>query len=507
MSARALLLALLVAMAAAGSARAQTPWFPHQRHARLFPVCTGCHLGVPTGDSTAFFPPPTLCASCHDGKVQGRVQWTGPHTLPSNVAFSHPRHAAASAAGGQPAQCTSCHATTAPPRAMAVARARPELCIACHAHASPAHLAMAARCPVCHMAVARATGVPTDTIAAFPRPDTHAARDFVLVHGTGATVEQVRSRCAICHARESCARCHPNAGQVPAIAALESDRRVAGVVAARAPSWPVPPSHRDPRWLAAHGAPATARPQTCANCHTQVGCRSCHAATGAGGANAVIARLPEPVPGGPVGALAVRTAAGAVVPAQVAAVTQAGRPLAEVPSADVAAPPSRNIIHPAGFVTNHGAAASTNDPACTSCHQRGFCIQCHAGATKPVFHPPAYLSRHAADAYAAATDCQSCHNTVAFCQACHRGAGLKAAGRIDVAFHTRQPLWLLQHGQAARQGLEACATCHRQQSCLRCHSTLTQKVNPHGPGFDAARMARKNPIMCARCHLGPPPTR
>ena len=121
-----------------------------------------------------------------------------------------------------------------------------------------------------------------------------------------------------------------------------------------------------------------------------------------------------------------------------------------------------------------------------------------------MFHPPAYLARHAADVYAGATECSSCHNNEGFCRACHRGTGLQAQGRSDVAFHTGQPLWLLQHGQAAREGLEGCATCHAQQTCLRCHSTLTWKINPHGPGFDAARMRAKSPLMCTQCHVGDP---
>ena len=263
MRARAAVLALVAAGAVALAAGAaapgrqappQSPWFPHERHAHLFPLCTGCHTGIPTGDRARFYPAPALCASCHNGTIESRVTWTGPHTLPSNVAFSHPRHDSASAGGGQPVRCLSCHAARTPPVAMAVARARPVLCIACHAHAAPAHLALAARCPACHLPIARAPDVPTDTIAAFPRPETHAGAEFVLAHGKTATVAEVRARCAICHARESCARCHPNAAQLPAIAALESDRRVAAVVAARAPSWPVPPSHRDPAWLAAHGS-------------------------------------------------------------------------------------------------------------------------------------------------------------------------------------------------------------------------------------------------------------
>lgn len=507
MRARAVAVAIVAALAAglgaleAGSqARPPVEAFPHARHAGLFPVCAGCHEGIPTGNRAAFYPSPTLCAQCHDGQRVRRVEWTGPTRLPSNLVFSHPQHAEES---GQQLPCETCHTTRTPPARMAVARARPELCITCHAHAAPSHLAMTARCPACHTTVAKATALPADTIAAFPRPETHAAPDFVLTHG-GTTTDMARTRCAMCHARESCARCHPNAAQVPQIAALESDRRVALTVAAMNPVWPLPPSHRDADWLRRHGAAAAARPQACANCHTQPGCKTCHSGEGVTGANAVIALLPVPAPGGPVGALVARDAAGVAVGVARAA-AGAADPLAEVPSAAAAAPPSRNRVHPAGFATRHGAAAAVNDPNCSSCHQRTFCVQCHAGPSRPVFHPPAYLARHQADVYAAATDCTSCHNTESFCRACHRGAGLQAQGRTDVAFHTGQPLWLLQHGQAAREGLQGCATCHAQQTCLRCHSTLTWRVNPHGPGFDANRMAKKSPLMCARCHVGGPP--
>jgi len=68
-------------------------------------------------------------------------------------------------------------------------------------------------------------------------------------------------------------------------------------------------------------------------------------------------------------------------------------------------------------------------------------------------------------------------------------------------FHNAQPLWLLQHGRAARQDLNACATCHQQTYCMQCHSDLGARINPHGPGFDAARMASKNPRLCLMCHF------
>ncbi|MDE3052397.1 MAG: hypothetical protein KGJ70_00820, partial [Gemmatimonadota bacterium] len=66
-------------------------------------------------------------------------------------------------------------------------------------------------------------------------------------------------------------------------------------------------------------------------------------------------------------------------------------------------------------------------------------------------------------------------------------------------------LWLLNHGQAARQNLEACAACHTQASCAQCHSaTGGWGVNPHPPSFDAKRAARNNPQSCLACHAKVP---
>jgi hypothetical protein len=69
------------------------------------------------------------------------------------------------------------------------------------------------------------------------------------------------------------------------------------------------------------------------------------------------------------------------------------------------------------------------------------------------------------------------------------------------AFHDAQPDWLLAHGQAARLGMEECASCHEQNSCLRCHSAKSGwRINPHGPGFDPGRVADRSQMSCAICH-------
>jgi hypothetical protein len=39
------------------------------------------------------------------------------------------------------------------------------------------------------------------------------------------------------------------------------------------------------------------------------------------------------------------------------------------------------------------------------------------------------------------------------------------------------------------------------------HSALGGRhLSPHGPGFDAARLIKKNPQMCAACHGSSIPT-
>jgi hypothetical protein len=68
-------------------------------------------------------------------------------------------------------------------------------------------------------------------------------------------------------------------------------------------------------------------------------------------------------------------------------------------------------------------------------------------------------------------------------------------------FHDGKQFFLAGHGQAARQSLETCVGCHTERDCLTCHSAQGgRRFNPHGPGFDGARLKRKNPEMCTACH-------
>ncbi len=499
-------LLIVPALLAAAALSAQQPrgTFPHARHAKLFPTCAGCHAGILTGDSAQMFPTKEVCAQCHNGTDVRRVAWSGPPWPVTNLKFSHTEHALLSAQGGSPVPCASCHGFEAGRDTawMHVAAADPSACIACHRHRAPEHLAASAVCSTCHEPLVQAKNLSAAMVAAFPKPPSHSNPDWISTHAptNGAQLAQ----CAICHARESCERCHPNADQVPAIRALGSDARVAALVRDLKPVYFTPASHVATGWTYNHGHEARANPATCASCHTQTSCRSCH--IGTLGAN-VIAKLPTAKPGRASGVVLVHTVSpplpGSAMPAPPTATAAAAVVLLAAGRDTVR--PVRVHVHPDGFTTNHKAAASSGQLDCQGCHQPRDCTACHDGVSRRGnYHPDDFMSRHAEAAYAQEQNCSTCHRVETFCRSCHQKSGIASNGGVRGTAHTGQPLWLLQHGQAARQGLTACTACHQQRDCLRCHSSLGLHVNPHGPNFDAATMEAKNKQMCLICHLTDP---
>ena len=161
-------------------------------------------------------------------------------------------------------------------------------------------------------------------------------------------------------------------------------------------------------------------------------------------------------------------------------------------------------VHNANFRLTHGPEAANASLSCAGCHERRFCADCHTTENPRRFHRVNFVQSHAPESYGRETDCASCHNAELFCRSCHSQSGLASKGRLDAAFHTAQPQWLLQHGRAARQGLQSCTTCHVQRDCMTCHSTLGWGVSPHGKGFRADRLASKNATQCLMCHLKVP---
>ena len=469
--------------------------FSHATHARLFPTCRGCHAGITVGDSSRFFPTPAQCAACHNGAVKARVQWAGEAPLRAGlVMFSHRAHVAKT----PDIACAACHASADTSPWMHVAPVAPERCLTCHAHAASGHLAADNACATCHRPLAAAPRLTADQIASLPQPPSHAAADFLTAHGALARAN-VES-CAVCHARESCARCHVDVTQTPTIMALASDARVAQLEHGRQPVYATPPDHRTPEFALAHGTSARASPERCAICHARESCETCHVGEGA---RDVLRKIPSARSGGAPG-VQLRQATPAAAPSRYD--PRGGARFASlVAHPDTAQPDTihRVRVHPADFVRTHGALAASGELQCSSCHTQSYCSQCHAGErVTRRYHPANFLASHAPQAYGRETDCASCHSTEAFCRSCHRQAGLAAKTNArSTVFHNAEPLWLLQHGGAARQDINACATCHQQTYCLQCHSDLGSRINPHGPDFDAARMQSKNPQLCLICHF------
>lgn len=543
-----LIVPIVLAAATAALAMRQAPGnFPHALHAKLFPTCAGCHAGIFDGDTSHLFPTKDVCAQCHNGTDVRQIAWNGPTPHATNLRFSHTLHTMMSKAAGTPAECANCHGAQAGRDTawMHVVGADPSACIQCHRHQAPEHLASTAQCATCHKPLVQATALSASTIAAFPKPPSHSDSNWLAAHAptTGAQASQ----CAVCHARQSCARCHPNADLLPAIRALGADDRVASLVANRAPAYFTPASHKTDSWAHGHGADARANPQTCASCHTQSSCLTCHLGTLG---KDVIGQLAEAKPGRAPGV--VLTMAAPRLPAGVTLgagkVENAALLLAAAHDtvravvvrmhpddfatnhATVATSGKLNClgchaqstfcaqchsgmqsnglpaaIHPPGWATNHKVVAASGRMNCQACHQPRDCTSCHDGvSTRRNFHPDDFVARHATSAYAQTQNCSTCHSVETFCRSCHEKSGIANTAGVRGPAHNNQPLWLLQHGQAARQGLTSCTACHQQRDCLRCHSDLGLHMNPHGPNFNAQQMQAKNPQMCLICHLTDP---
>jgi hypothetical protein len=429
----------------------QQEGFPHGRHQGLFPSCSACHAGIETGDAERFISiEPSACQACHDGQVAPQVSWDGPgERAASNLKTVHPGH--------PELPCSSCHQVPGRTGDMQVQAAGFGSCQACHAPNAEGHLSAENDCAQCHLPLTEATGLTEAQIGAFPAPATHASPQFLTEHGPMASAEA--TNCSVCHARESCTVCHVNAEKVPAIMALGPDPRVATMTAGVTWDPPVPQSHAVTDWNLSHGAAMREAPNSCATCHTQNLCATCHIDTSE--------QIAED--------FAVETSASA------------DGPLVKIPG------------HGPNFAVAHGAAAVASSPKCAACHEETYCVDCHDGSGRPSFHPADFVQRHSAEAWGQMQTCSECHSNEAFCRDCHTTQGFANAGQTGAAFHDAVPDWFVAHGKAARQGLDACASCHTQSSCLRCHSAVEGfRINPHGPDFDAD--AEKAKGSCTICH-------
>lgn len=438
--------------------------FPHLAHQGLFPLCAGCHQGVSAGDEAAVYPEPSTCDGCHDGQEQRQVDWTPPvpGAEPGLLDFTHPSHGGqVQAAGDEPLECASCHVQPGGPT-MAVEPVQAARCLTCHGDAPERHI-VDAPCASCHISLA-SSGLPTERIAGLEVPSDHEGATF-LAGGHGELIQDRSDRCATCHTRERCLTCHVDAER-PTIQAMPEAGPQLELPPAEA-RYPLPESHESADFEREHGPLSQER--ACTTCHTRDDCASCH-----------LPPLPE---------------------------TASGLPLRRSVLA-----PGVGLLHEAPathsspfFMVDHSVLAASDGADCATCHTTAFCVECHDAPQEPGFHPVDYVASHQADAWNQTAECADCHDTAAFCRSCHVSAGFESQGRLGPGYHDAEPLWLLRHGQAARQSLESCASCHTQRQCLQCHSTLGAfRVSPHRPGFDARRAWERNPGICLACHLENP---
>ena len=172
------------------------------------------------------------------------------------------------------------------------------------------------------------------------------------------------------------------------------------------------------------------------------------------------------------------------------------------------------LDHGPRYEFTHGSRASVDRGTCMSCHAESYCQTCHDSLQKPLsVHPNDFITLHPIQARQDSTRCSSCHRTQSFCAACHERSGVgQSADRSlrarNVKVHPDYNAWVevpgpQHHGVAASRDMQSCVSCHREESCMTCHSAKGgRQVNPHPSGFAASckRVAGANDRACLKCH-------
>jgi hypothetical protein len=182
--------------------------------------------------------------------------------------------------------------------------------------------------------------------------------------------------------------------------------------------------------------------------------------------------------------------------------------------------------HGPAFARDH-SQVGRDQRYCLTCHKLSECNDCHGGVVRPFdLHPADYVSLHGTDARRNTPDCSACHRTQSFCVGCHQRTGVApdaTGGQLGVqarnpfgtgtqlkSFHP--PGWVNEsgpngHAQQARRNIRTCVSCHREESCIACHSadpTRGLGVSPHGPAFAGTgrcrALASRNRRACLKCH-------
>jgi len=181
--------------------------------------------------------------------------------------------------------------------------------------------------------------------------------------------------------------------------------------------------------------------------------------------------------------------------------------------------PESHVVHDGDFMREHGVRAASEKDLCASCHDDRSCAKCH-GVTVAALpwklavgdapratgvHLSGFRSRHALEARADPSACTTCHSED-FCVACHTSLGV--TGSSAKSPHPQG--WVTatggEHGFQARVDPMSCAGCHGgggEQLCVGCHRVGGPGGNPHGPGF-ASNKDKLRDLPCKLCHgVGP----
>ncbi len=166
-----------------------------------------------------------------------------------------------------------------------------------------------------------------------------------------------------------------------------------------------------------------------------------------------------------------------------------------------------NDIHPADWRRTHADLAVHDRDRCRECHSgENDCQACHQGDNLTGhIHDLNYMFTHGLDAGSGEIDCTKCHDRRLFCVNCHA-----SENRIPL-LHSSSA-WLPNHGRAARNDVENCASCHdtdnstcAQTGChndfdglrgtdARIHSTNLSRFDSEGSWHEDEN------YFCFRCH-------
>jgi hypothetical protein len=189
---------------------------------------------------------------------------------------------------------------------------------------------------------------------------------------------------------------------------------------------PVTAFRHEGNWIATHGALARPAAESCAACHDQTYCATCHSA--ATSATRLENIFPERV--------------------------------------------DRSFIHRGDYVSRHMVDSSASPASCKRCHGSGFCDSCHAaqgvsrsaGTALRDPHPQGWSNttdggQHRFAARRDITSCAGCHDqgAQANCVLCHSATGLAGApGR-----NPHPAKFLRTHSLSDTRDNDMCRACHR----------------------------------------------